>query len=49
MGTPKTRDKEFVSLLQIIDQFPKYIVLLNDYDFLQEGGIHINLIVFLLK
>jgi len=49
MSTPKTRDREFVSLLQIRDQFPKYVLSLDDFDFSQEGVIHKNLIDFLLE
>jgi uncharacterized protein len=49
MSTPKTRDKEFGSLLKIKDQFPKYVLSLDDFDFSQEGVIHKNLIDFLLE
>jgi len=48
MGTQKTRDREFGSLLQIKDQFPKYVLSLDEFDFSQEGVIHKNLIDFLL-
>jgi predicted AAA+ superfamily ATPase len=49
MSTPKTRDREFGSLLQIKDQFPKYVLSLDDFDFSQDGVIHKNLIDFLLE
>jgi len=49
MGTPKTREREFGSLLQIKDQFPKFVLSLDDFDFSQEGIIHKNLIDFLLE
>jgi uncharacterized protein len=49
MGTSKTREREFGSLLLIRDQYPKFVLTLDDFDFSQEGIIHKNLIDFLLE
>jgi predicted AAA+ superfamily ATPase len=49
METEKTREKEFGSLLLIRDQFPKYVLSMDKFDFSQEGIIHKNIIDFLLE
>ncbi|MCF7931902.1 MAG: ATP-binding protein [Acholeplasmataceae bacterium] len=48
METPKTREREFGSLLKIKDQYPKYVLSMDEIDFSQDGIIHQNIIDFLL-
>lgn len=49
METSKTRDREFGSLNMIHDQYPKYVLSLDDLDFSQQGIQHKNIIDFLLE
>ncbi|MGM0495540.1 MAG: ATP-binding protein [Bacillota bacterium] len=49
METEKTREREFNSLIQINDQYPKYVLSLDKVDFSQQGVTHINIIDFLLQ
>ena len=49
METLKTREREFGSLEMIQDQYPKYVLSLDNVDFFQNGIIHKNIIDFLLK
>ncbi len=49
METAKTRDREFRSLNMIKDQYPKYVLSLDNVDFSQFGIIHKNIIDFLLE
>lgn len=49
MSTEKTREREFSSLLQIKDQFPKYVLSMDEINFSQAGIQHKNLIDFLLE
>ena len=49
MNTPKTREREFSSLLNIQDQFPKFVLSLDEFDFSNKGIIHKNIIDFLLE
>lgn len=49
METLKTREREFGSLEMIQDQYPKYVLSLDNVDFSQNGIIHKNIIDFLLK
>ena len=48
MNDEKTRNREFGALLEIKDNFPKYVLSLDNFDFSQNGIIHKNLIGFLL-
>ena len=43
----KTRKREFKPLLMIPDNYPKYILTMDNYDFSQEGIKHMNIIDFL--
>ena len=47
LASEDTRKREFRSLLLIDDQFPKYILSLDEFDFSEQGIKHINLIDFL--
>lgn len=49
METLKTREREFGSLEMIQDQYPKYVLSLDNVDFSQNGIIHKNIIDFLLE
>lgn len=44
-----TRNREFSSLLMIQDNYPKYVLSMDDFDFSQQGIIHKNIIDFLLE
>lgn len=48
METKETRDREFNVYKQIIDNYPKYVLSLDNFDFSQDGIIHKNLESFLL-
>lgn len=43
----KTRKREFKPLLMIQDNYLKYILTMDNYDFSQEGIKHMNIIDFL--
>lgn len=47
LASEETRKREVRSLLMIEDQYPKYILSLDDIDFSTQGIHHINLIDFL--
>lgn len=49
LNDEKTRDREFGSLLEINDNFPKYVLSLDNFNFSKNGIIHMNLINFLLS
>ena len=49
METSKTRDREFGSLNMVKDQYPKYVLSLDNVNFSQFGIIHKNIIDFLLE
>ncbi len=49
LNDEKTRNREFGSLLEINDNFPKYVLSLDNFNFSQNGIIHKNLIDFLLS
>ncbi len=49
METLKTREREFGSLNMIKDQYPKYVLSLDEVDFSQQGIQHKNIIDFLLE
>ena len=42
-----TRNREFKSLMSIKDNYPKYILTLDDFDYSKDGIIHKNIIDFL--
>ena len=45
----KTQEREFGNLLQIEDNFPKYVVSMDEVDMSQKGIIHLNIKDFLLN
>ncbi len=49
METSKTREREFGSLNMIKDQYPKYVLSLDEVDFSKQGIHHKNIIDFLLE
>jgi predicted AAA+ superfamily ATPase len=49
MEQSSTRDREFGSLNMIDDQYPKYVLSLDDVNFSQSGIQHKNIIDFLLE
>ena len=49
MEQSSTRDREFGSLKMIDDQYPKYVLSLDDVNFSQSGIQHKNIIDFLLE
>lgn len=49
MESEATREREMSVLQRIPDNYPKYVLSLDDYDFSQAGIIHCNLIDWLLK
>lgn len=48
MTDEATRNREFEALLNLSDNFPKYVLSLDNFDFSKNGVIHKNLIDFLL-
>lgn len=49
MGDPATRSREFAPLLKVRDNFPKFVLSLDEFDFNQSGVRHLNLLDFLLS
>ena len=49
MSEEQTRNREFGALLEIKDNFPKYVLSMDILDFNQKGIIHKNIIDFLLE
>ena len=49
MGDEKTREREFGVYKSITDNFPKYVLSMDHFDFSQDGIIHKNIIDFLLE
>lgn len=45
----KTQEREFGNLLQIEDNFPKFVVSMDEVDMSQKGIIHMNIKEFLLN
>lgn len=45
----KTIEREFGVYKTIDDNYPKYVISLDDIDLSKDGIIHLNLIDFLLK
>ena len=41
-------DREFSSLKKVKDNFPKYVLSIDQVDFSQDGIIHKNIVDFLL-
>ncbi|WP_282926880.1 ATP-binding protein [Helcococcus kunzii] len=49
LETEKTRDREFGVYKNITDNYPKYVLSMDENDFSQNGIIHKNIIDFLLQ
>lgn len=49
LSSEKTVKSEFGSLLKISDNYPKYVISMDQFDFSREGVIHLNLIDFLIN
>ena len=49
LASEETVEREFRPLLKIKDNYPKYVISADKFDFSQEGIIHQNLIDFLLN
>ena len=49
LASEETVDREFRPLLKIRDNYPKYVISADKFDFSQEGIIHQNLIDFLVN
>lgn len=47
LASPSTIEREFKSLKLINDNYPKYVLSMDQMDFSQEGIIHMNIIDFL--
>ena len=45
----KAQEREFGNLLQIEDNFPKFVVSMDEFDLSQKGIIHLNIKDFLLN
>jgi predicted AAA+ superfamily ATPase len=49
MPDKKTQEREFGNLLKIEDNYPKYVVSMDDVDMSQNGIVHLNITEFLLR
>lgn len=49
MASPESRTREFAPLLAIHDNFPKYILSMDEFDFSDAGILHRNIRDFLLE
>ena len=49
MPDMKTRDREFGNLLKIEDNYPKFVVSMDEADMSRKGIVHMNIKDFLLK
>ena len=49
LASEKTVKREFGSLLKIRDNYPKYVISMDQFDFSREGIIHLNLMDFLVN
>lgn len=49
MPDKKTQEREFGNLLKIGDNYPKFVVSMDEVDMSQEGIVHMNIKDFLLK
>jgi len=49
LAEERTIKREFGSLLEIEDQYPKYVISTDKFDFSKDGIIHKNIIDFLLE
>jgi len=49
LASPETIDREFSSLLSINDNFPKYVLSLDEVNFSRKGIVHLNIRDWLLQ
>lgn len=49
LNNEDTRKREFRALLEIMDNYPKYIISLDFIDYSHDGIVHMNLLDFLTK
>ena len=46
LASDKTIAREFRPLLKVKDNYPKYVISTDKFDFSQDGVIHQNLLIF---
>ena len=49
LASPETIEREFISLEKINDNYPKYVISMDEFDMSRNGIRHINIIDFLMK
>ena len=49
LASPETTEREFSSLEKINDNYPKYVISMDEFDMSRNGIRHINIIDFLMK
>ena len=49
LASSETIEREFTSLEKIDDNYPKYVISMDEFDMSRNGIIHINIIDFLMK
>ena len=49
LASPETIEREFTSLEKIDDNYPKYVISMDEFDMSRNGIIHINIIEFLIS
>ena len=49
LASPETIEREFTSLEKIDDNYPKYVISMDEFDMSRNGIIHINIIDFLMS
>ena len=49
LASPETTEREFSSLEKINDNYPKYVISMDEFDMSRNGISHINIIDFLIK
>ena len=49
LASPETIEREFTSLEKIDDNYPKYLISMDEFDMSRNGIIHINIIDFLMN
>ena len=49
LASPETIEREFTSLEKIVDNYPKYVISMDEFDMSRNGIKHINIIDFLMN
>jgi ATPase len=49
LASPETIEREFTSLEKIDDNYPKYVISMDEFDMSRNGVIHTNIIDFLMN